>query len=348
MNGSVSVSRVAGESSFGRITLGNVAIFACLAGGAAAISSAGVAFPIKNVGFSGDWMSKALFVDASRKTEQVHSAKLAVKAAAPSASGRPKAPDDGLSLRATPLNPAQVVLVSTPVRLVQARPSALSLVTEMQTGVRDPFGIRRVTATDAVDAEALNPAVAVPAALVTPQISNVAPGLSSSVEVIDAAPLTSSHAPVALQQPGAAEPKLELIGGSEIAGFDLGKVRGSTPTSAAALAKPAAKAAIAAKPGASQPRDLSVGDAIFHQVGLSVGGSPAQAISVRIGSDMKPSIKVADLLSLVASQLDPDSAARFATAASAQDYVSLATLREAGFQVSYNAAADSIAISAAP
>ena len=61
---------------------------------------------------------------------------------------------------------------------------------------------------------------------------------------------------------------------------------------------------------------------------------------------MKPSIKVADLLGLVAAQLDQDSAARFTAAASAQEYVSLANLREAGFTVTYNAAADSISIGA--
>ena len=346
MNGSVSVRRGAGESTFGRITLGNVAVFACLAGGAAAISSAGVAFPVKNVGFASDWMSKALFAEASDKSERVQTAGLAVRRAAPAAATVSGGIAEGSALRdALPLA-AQVTMVAAPVRLAPARPSALSLITEMQTGVRDPFGQRR-PATGSL--EMLDPAAAAPAALVTPESANPLPGLRSPADAAAAAPLAVSHAPLSvLPQSAVAEPRLDLIAGAEVARFDLGSVRGSTPASGSALAKPAAKPSLAAKPGASQPRDLAVGDAIFHQVGLSVGGSPAQAISVRIGSDMKPSIKVADLLGLVADQLDPDSAARFAAAASAQDYVSLATLRDAGFQVAYNAAADSISISAAP
>ena len=62
---------------------------------------------------------------------------------------------------------------------------------------------------------------------------------------------------------------------------------------------------------------------------------------------MKPSIRVGDLLGLVADRMDPASANRFATAASADEYVSLAALRASGFNVSYNAGTDSISISAA-
>ncbi|MBS0474842.1 MAG: hypothetical protein JSR28_06805, partial [Proteobacteria bacterium] len=64
------------------------------------------------------------------------------------------------------------------------------------------------------------------------------------------------------------------------------------------------------------------------------------------GPDMKPSIKVADLLGLVSAQMDPDALARFSMASSAGEYVSFATLRNAGFDISYNAGTDSIAISA--
>lgn len=346
MSGSDSVSRAAGETTFGRITLGNVAIFACLAGGAAAISSAGVAFPIKNVGFSGDWMSKALFAEVPGNAEPVRGANLAVKRAVVVVPAVPAGVIAGLSLPDAQPIAAQAVLAPSPARLVQARPSALSLVTEMQTGVRDPFGNRRAAA---IDSEILNPAAGAPAALAGSASPTPAYGERTPVQSDDSASLAASHAiPQGIEQSASPEARLDLIAGPEIAGFDLARVRGSTPTTSAALAKPATKPLAAAKAGASLPRDHAVGDAIFHQVGLSVGGSPAQAISVRIGSDMKPSIKVADLLGLVADQLDPDSAARFTAAASAQDYVSLATLREAGFQVAYNAAADSISISAAP
>jgi hypothetical protein len=88
-----------------------------------------------------------------------------------------------------------------------------------------------------------------------------------------------------------------------------------------------------------------VGNAVYHQVSVIVAGSDGKSADVRIGADMKPSIKVGDLLGLVSDRMDPDSAARFAAASSAGDYVSLATLRAAGFDVSYNAGTDSISIS---
>lgn len=161
---------------------------------------------------------------------------------------------------------------------------------------------------------------------------------------------TSGPVPVAASlqkaaaRPVAAAPTVRLINSPELRKFDLARIHVPARTPAAALARPAAKPAQVGKVRVTGATDKLVGDVVFHQVTVTVAGSPAKPLDVRIGADMKPSIRVGDLLGLVSDRMDPASAARFASAASADEYVSLAALRAAGFSVSYNAGTDSISI----
>ena len=159
-------------------------------------------------------------------------------------------------------------------------------------------------------------------------------------------PVATSLKPAAAKPPPAAQP-LRLINSPQLRKFDLARLHVPAGTSSAALARPVAKPVQAGKVRATGAKDKLVGDVVFHQVTVTVAGSSAKPLDVRIGADMKPSIRVGDLLGLVSDRMDPASANRFASAASADEYVSLAALRASGFNVSYNAGTDSISISAA-
>lgn len=330
----------------GRLKLGDAAIFTCLVGGVAAISTAGIALPVKNVGFPKDWMAAVPLGLLEQAPRPVAAPALAAPGAAvlrpetvrsqfSAAVGVPAARNAGLA------GPA----LAAPLRVVQARPTALSLVTQQQLGIRDSAKMSLPPVTGITPGELAKPVVT---ELTQTKASDLLPGVTGLPLEEPASASLAANLPIeaAARQAVSGPQRLSLISGSEVAGFDLGKIRGSALRPAANLAKPASGPAGSVQAGSSPQRDVVIGDALFHQVGLTVGGSPALSVAVRIGDDMKPSIKVADLLGLVANQLDPESAARFAAAASAQDFVSLATLREAGFSVAYNAAADSISIAA--
>ena len=139
---------------------------------------------------------------------------------------------------------------------------------------------------------------------------------------------------------------LRLINSPQLRKFDLARIHAPARTPTASLSPATAKSGQAGKVRITGVKDRLVGGAVFHQVTVTVAGSSAKPLDVRIGADMKPSIKVGDLLGLVSDRMDPASAARFAAAASAGEYVSLARLRASGFNVSYNAATDSISIDA--
>ena len=150
-----------------------------------------------------------------------------------------------------------------------------------------------------------------------------------------------------------AEPKpaptiqpLRLIDSPQLRKFDLARMHAPPRTPSAALVRSGANPAQSGKVRITGVKDKLVGDVVFHRVTVTVAGSPAKPLDVRIGADMKPSLRVGDLLGLVSDRMDPASANRFASAASADEYVSLAALRAAGFSVSYNAATDSISIGA--
>ena len=155
----------------------------------------------------------------------------------------------------------------------------------------------------------------------------------------------------AAAKPAPAAPPLRLINSPQLRKFDLARIhnpaRTPAPAPAPALAPATAKPSQAGKLRIAPVKDRLVGGVVYHQLAVTVAGSPAKALDVRIGADMIPSIRVGDLLGLVSDRMDPASAARFAAATSAGAYVSLATLRSSGFSVSYNAGSDSISISAA-
>ena len=163
---------------------------------------------------------------------------------------------------------------------------------------------------------------------------------------------TSGPVPVAAlpkkaeAKPVPAAPTVRLINTPELRKFDLARIHVPARTPPVALTRPAAKPAQVGKVRITGARDKLVGDVVFHRVTVTVAGSPAKPLDVRIGADMKPSIRVGDLLGLVADRMDPASANRFASAASADEYVSLAALRASGLSVTYNAATDSISIGA--
>ena len=191
-------------------------------------------------------------------------------------------------------------------------------------------------------------AIAVPATMTVPANAPETVVVPAQVPSKLAAP--SGPVPVATSlqkaaaRPAAAAPTVRLINSPELRKFDLARIHVPARKPTAALARPAAKPAQVGKVRATGAKDKLVGDVVFHQVTVTVAGSPAKPLDVRIGADMKPSIRVGDLLGLVSDRMDPASAARFASAASADEYVSLAALRAAGFSISYNAGTDSISI----
>ena len=148
-------------------------------------------------------------------------------------------------------------------------------------------------------------------------------------------------------KPAPAPQPLRLINSPQLRKFDLARIHSPARTPTAALAPAPAKPSQAGTVRIAPVKDRLVGGIVYHQVAVTVAGSSAKALDVRIGADMIPAIKVGDLLGLVSDRMDPASAARFAAAASASEYVSLASLRASGFTVSYNAGTDSISIAAA-
>ena len=191
-------------------------------------------------------------------------------------------------------------------------------------------------------------AIAVPATMTV--LANAPETVLAPAQVPSKLAAPSGPVPVATSlqkaaaRPAAAAPTVRLINSPELRKFDLARIHVPARKPTAALARPAAKPAQVGKVRATGAKDKLVGDVVFHQVTVTVAGSPAKPLDVRIGADMKPSIRVGDLLGLVSDRMDPANAARFASAASADEYVSLAALRAAGFSISYNAGTDSISI----
>lgn len=180
--------------------------------------------------------------------------------------------------------------------------------------------------------EPATPALAVPAQpAVKPTAASVAP---------EPAPQAAAPAPAPAAQP------LRLISAPQLRKFDLARIHDVPRTPPASLASASAKPNRAGQVRHAGAKDKLVDGVAFHRLTVSVAGSPARTLDVRIGSDMKPSIKVGELLALVSDRMDPASVARFSSAASAEEWVSLADLCTAGFGVAYNAGTDSISITA--
>ncbi|MFM5885852.1 MAG: hypothetical protein ACKOQ3_11125 [Novosphingobium sp.] len=329
-----------------RPLLGAVALAACLAGGSGSYGAirpelAGTPHKVDSAGFAPGW-----------------------EKGAPTA---PLAAVAGLQLRLADLQPPRVS-VAVPARRDLAEVAEVPHITA-RAALRSRSVVPPVAVVAPRDAAATAQPIALAAALPAAAAPSAAlPGalplsvLPLPVEqpatadlAVAAVPLPAplSAAPAATLvpavQPAVDTAPLKIISTPELRRFDLASFRKPAARPAGKTARMAASGKGAAPTGTKARQvDRLVDDVLYHQTPIMVGGKASGDIAVRIGPDMKPSVKVADLLGLVSAQMDPDALARFTQAGSASEYVSFATLRSAGFEVSYNAAADSIAISAAP
>jgi hypothetical protein len=327
-----------------RPLLGQMAIATVLVGSVATLSSAGIAVPVSTVGFANGWDDRAHAASGFAAEPVAFAQPAAPRAMALGLSLSPVLHDGMATPRAANHVIERTVLIAKvrPIRIEPAPPPRLVV-------ARTP----RIVSTPMPAELPLPPAEADVAALVVqPVPDGLANVASASLAETAPVPLAVDAMPGVQPLPVTEAPPLRLINPPELRGFDLARVSApakSVPATSvpAGFARPPVKSKASGKLEALGKKDTVVGDAVFHQVSVSIAGSEGKTIDVRIGTDMKPSIKVGDLLGLVSDRMDPDSAARFAAASSAGEYVSLATLRAAGFDVAYNAGADSISISAA-
>ena len=313
-----------------RPLLGQMAIATVLVGSAAALSSAGIAVPVNQVNYDKGRDQRAPSAAApgsivaaapapARATSRVVAPALV---AVPAPRINAPAPRTVLDLAGYAAPMSRIDAVFSPLPAAESAAPVVGLALPAPTSLAAP-----------VAALALPPA-----AIATPSAAPASLATSAALPVAEIVPLGNEA------QPPAAAIPFRLVNPPELRGFDLARISALPRSVPAGFAKPAAKSPVSGKVEGLGKKDTIVGEAVFHQLSVTVAGSDATAIDVRIGADMKPSIKVGDLLGLVSDRMDPDSAARFAAASSAGDYVSLATLRAAGFDVSYNAGADRISI----
>lgn len=197
-----------------------------------------------------------------------------------------------------------------------------------------------------------------------------------------AASLAPSHVPLAKIAPesvfgnGAAEPDiLQRPGdqpftrpGAPLAGeitlmagvqdFDLARIAGSStsvtraPGLLAIPEKDAARFASSPPPrtelrqNAPGQADRIVGEFIFHEATAQINDHQAGRIDVRIEGNGDLSVRLGDLLSLCEETMEPDAFAGLAASSSAAEYVTFATMRDAGIDVRYDAANDRIVLAA--
>lgn len=318
-----------------RPLLGALALAACLAGGSGSHGAArsdlgGIPHRIDGAGFAPGWESGAPAAPhAAIVALQVHLAESSTKVSrvAHAAYHAPAAAEP--RVKASPA--------------LAARPMASGIDSSTAGLTRKMLPESAALSAGTAEAETV-PALAPVPAVQLPQPAPTAALAAVSVPVsaqLGTEPAATFAPPATMIE---SQP-LRIVSSPELRRFDLAKFR-------AAPAKPVAKLAASRTSSATgtmvRQADRLIDDVVYHHAAVSVGGQAGGDIAVRIGPDMKPSVKVADLLGLVSAQMDPDSLARFTQAGSAGEYVSFATLRSAGFDVSYNAAADSIAISVTP
>ena len=309
-----------------RPLLGTFALAACLAGATATQNHAGVPRAIGTARYAGGWEA-----GAPRQPDRTIAAMAATLV--PAAAAKPIG-----TVRHAPLREhrrlAQPVKArdTKPIEPLPTSRSAAVRIADLALPSSAPLVVQVESAAPLPGTAASIGAVPPPAELATVSASAAVPTTAVARTIDDAQPQTDS-AP------------LKLVNSPEIRRFDLAKFTKAPPRAAklAASRKPSANASAKARPA-----DRLIDGVVYHHASVEVAGQAGGDIAVRIGPDMKPSVKVADLLGLVSAQMDPDALARFHLASSANDYVSFATLRSAGFEVKYNAAADSIAISVAP
>lgn len=313
-----------------RPLLGAFAIAACLAGGTATQNHAGVPRAVDVARFAGGWEA-----GAPRQPDRTISALAATLA--PPAPAAPISAVSRVTVLPAPARPARLVAAhrikaATPRRM--AAPAAAAPPVERIAALAVPVMAAPVGINDSAAplTDAAGPGVAVQP-------------MTQLASVPAAAPVAPT-AMVRTIEPAPAEPApLQLVNSPELRRFDLARFN-KAPSRPAKLA--AARKASAPLAGKARTPDRLIDGVVYHHASVEVAGQSGGEIAVRIGPDMKPSVKVGDLLGLVSAQMDPDTLARFQLAGSASDYVSFAALRSAGFEVKYNAAADSIAISVAP
>lgn len=310
-----------------RPLLGAFALAACLAGGTATQNHAGVPRSIDVARFAAGWEA-----GAPRQPDRTISA-LAATLAPPAAAAPPGA------VSRVPVQPA-------PARLAAAQRSMAAAPRRMAVPTSATPPVERAAALAAA-------AVAVPAGIkenAAPMTDAASPGVAAQpIADLAAVPVATPVAQTAMVrtiEPAPAEPApLQLVDSPELRRFDLARFSKAPPRPAKLGAARKASAPLAGK---TRTPDRLIDGVVYHHASVEVAGQSGGEIAVRIGPDMKPSVKVADLLGLVSAQIDPDTLARFQLAGSASEYVSFTALRSAGFEVKYNAAADSIAISVAP
>jgi hypothetical protein len=342
-----------------RPLLGQMAIATVLVGGAAALSSAGIAVPVSQVDYAKGRDQRA----PSATTPAPGLAGMAAPASLPARAGSVtlaaiSAPRINAPASRPVLNLAESAApMSRPVLDLaeSVAPMSRPILDLAEFAAPLPWVDAAFSPLPALVSAAPVAGLAQPAPLAAPVTELVVPPLPIATPVAAPASLAASAAlaiPAAVpreDQAGStpAAVPFRLVNPPELRGFDLGRMSALPKSVPAGFAKAPAKSPVSGKVEGLGKKDTVVGDAVFHQVSVTVAGSDAKAIDVRIGADLKPSIKVGDLLGLVSDRMDPDSAVRFAAASSAGDYVSLATLRAAGFDVTYNAGADRISISLA-
>jgi hypothetical protein len=308
-----------------RPLLGACALAACLAGGTATQNLAGLPHPVDTARFAPGWDRGA--PAAPDQTIRFLSAQLAPRPLALSAAAHRAVSPSAPAERAT----GALVRAATRTALVARTSKARVL---EQAPAAQPLAATAPLAETAIGPAALvlSPPAIEPAAISQAGLAAVVPPTQIPLSAAIQAPAVT---------PDEAAP-LMLVNSPELRRFDLAKYKPVAPGPAKLVASRKASLSTSAK---ARTTDRLIDGVVYHQATILVAGQSGGEIAVRIGPDMKPSVKVADLLGLVSAQMDPDSLARFSTASSAGDYVSFAALRTAGFDVSYNAAADSIAIS---
>lgn len=303
-----------------RPLLGVMVFATCLAGGTAVQNSAGATVPVSAPQFAPGWT-------ASAPTNPV-AALRAVQAPLPPL---PASKAANRVRNSAALAVSARALPATGRKLHHFAPQAAPTPHIAQSPVVTPL----------VEVIQPEPAAAPVAPLATP--SAPAPLANANALPLSAAPVATA-ATVAASVPQIADERpLELVSTPELRKFDL--ARFSPSATAKRTAKLAASHAGPAKGAMAHKVDRLIDGVVFHQTAISFNGQSGGSLAVRVGPDMKPSIKVADLLGLVSDRLDPDAQARFSAASAAGEYVSFSALRTAGFDVSYSAGSDSIAIS---
>ncbi len=315
----------------GRPMLGAAAFAACFAGGTSAQNVTGMAHAVDRVTYADPWQPQVTAAEPAGGTASPRGTSAVLSTGLP---GLAKVAEHKSAVRSPAPTPAPLPALMAP---LAAAPVA--------TAADAPAPAVQLASAASPAPVAASPALetTVPQVLTAPSDRpGPAAAITSASTFAAAIPAaTSGAAPIAgepLTEPAA------LISSPELRRFDLASFRKPAPKRSALASSRKAPAGTAK--GAQTTRLID--DVVFHQASIAVGGQADGQITVRIGPDMKPSVKVADLLSLVSAQMDPDSLARFSLASSAGDYVSFAALRTAGFDVAYNAAADSIAITVAP